>query len=266
MISVSRNPGSTLISYTYEHQRDNDRNYTDKHLSGRRRLLWQHQGTTRISQRRVAFVLKQWGSFPGYNGNRMTHWFSFWFYPLSSVLLVSAAIRLESGWTWPAVAGWLALGLLCWSLLEYALHRFVLHWCHRNSILSELQRRSHLVHHQEPRNPKLILVHPLVTLPVSAILFGLLLLALGSFFSASLFLVGIWLGFVYYEWVHYSVHTSTRKGFFLASQRHKHLSHHFKDERSCFGVTSPLWDWAFRTAGSPERLGQQRCTAPPPGS
>ena len=136
-----------------------------------------------------------------------------------------------------------------WSLLEYALHRFVLHRGHLGPIMRELQQRSHLAHHQEPKNPNLILVHPLATLPVSAALFGLFLLALGNFFPVLLLLVGTWLGFLYYEWVHYSVHVRTSESFFLTPHRCRQFSHHFIDDGSCFGVTSHLWDWVFSTLG-----------------
>ena len=42
----------------------------------------------------------------------MTRFFSFWFYPLVSIVLLSVVVRLEPGWSWFEVAGWLTGGLL----------------------------------------------------------------------------------------------------------------------------------------------------------
>ena len=60
--------------------------------------------------------------------------------------------------------------------------------------------------------------------------------------------LGVWAGFLYYEWVHYRVHISSSvRG--LNSHRRRHFAHHFVNDRTGFGVTSPLWDVVFGTYG-----------------
>jgi len=141
------------------------------------------------------------------------------------------------------------LGLFAWTLLEYGLHRFVFHidFEFRNPKAAEFINGSHLNHHVAPRDPDKLLVRPGYGLTVSAILFGLAYLLSGSVFTASGIVAGIWAGFLYYEAVHYRVHLTTAPSGFIARQRRAHFYHHFTNNEKCFGVTSPLWDYVFRT-------------------
>ena len=82
---------------------------------------------------------------------------------------------------------------------------------------------------------------------VSSILYGLLYAITGSVLSAAVILAGIWTGFLYYESVHYRVHFSLSGSGLVGRQRRAHFYHHFTNNKRCFGVTSPLWDYVFRT-------------------
>ena len=69
----------------------------------------------------------------------------------------------------------------------------------------------------------------------------------GTFEVAAFLGSGISIGYMIYEWIHYSTHhrvPRTRLGKFY---RRYHMIHHFKDTQNYFGVTSPFWDWVFRT-------------------
>ena len=166
---------------------------------------------------------------------------SFWIYPLAGVTLLYLASRLDPSRHLKELWWWIPLGLLLWTFLEYFLHR-LFHWEFRSQRVDEQSRKIHLYHHADPRHPGRILVHPIFTLPVSGLLFGLLYQAAGSGYSAAAITVGIWVGFLYHEWVHYRVHLSSGEGRLLRSQRRLHFYHHFVDSRHCFGITSPLWD------------------------
>jgi 4-hydroxysphinganine ceramide fatty acyl 2-hydroxylase len=174
---------------------------------------------------------------------------SFWIFPLIAIVLLKAAIDTEPGrvsalfWLFPA-------GLGFWTLLEYGLHRFVFHVRIplRNPYLRDIVNSSHLNHHAAPRDPTKVLVHPLYGLVISAILFGLLYAVSGSVLSAAGIMTGIWTGFLYYEAVHYRVHFSLAPSGLIAHQRRTHFYHHFTNNKKCFGVTSPLWDYVFGTA------------------
>jgi 4-hydroxysphinganine ceramide fatty acyl 2-hydroxylase len=180
---------------------------------------------------------------------RLKRFRSFWVFPLLAVLLTAIASGIEPErqlrellWLFPA-------GVFAWTLLEYILHRFIFHIRLEleNPKIRELVNASHLNHHAAPRDPDKLLVHVPYGLAVSVLLLGILLLISGSWFSAAGVLSGIWAGFLYYEAVHYRVHLTTTPSGFIARQRRVHFYHHFTNRERCFGVTSPLWDYVFRT-------------------
>lgn len=179
----------------------------------------------------------------------MRRFFSFWFYPVAAALLFWLAGREHLLPSWPVLLLELGLGLLGWTLLEYLLHRFLFHGSPGMGPLANLRRKIHLHHHRDPRDPDRLLVRPLYSLPLSALL-GVGLWQLLDFPSAVALLSGLWLGFLYYESVHYRIHRSAAAGPWLRHQRRNHFHHHFVDDSRCFGVTSPLWDLVFRTGPS----------------
>ena len=177
---------------------------------------------------------------------------SFWIYPLLSCLLFFLVLKQEP--RWGHLLWLIPVGLLMWSLLEYALHRFFFHWSPQNRKIKRILQQLHCDHHGDSRNPDKILVRPAYSLPVSGLLGGGFYAVTGSFFVATGLLVGVWTGFLYYELVHYRLHRSTRANGWLQHQRRGHFYHHFVDRHHCFGVTSPLWDLIFGTYRTTEAL------------
>ncbi|HEY3129702.1 MAG TPA: sterol desaturase family protein [Acidobacteriota bacterium] len=173
--------------------------------------------------------------------------YSFWFYPLAGSILLYAAKVLEPQHRPVEMLWLLPAGLLIWTLIEYCMHRFLFHWKIRNRKLKNLLWHLHIGHHAEPRDPEQILVPPSMSIPISGVLLGGLYLVLGSLFWAIGVIVGTWIGFLYYESVHYRLHRSAAEEGLLHYQRRRHFYHHFVDGETCFGVTSPLWDFVFGT-------------------
>ena len=170
---------------------------------------------------------------------------SFWIYPLLTglLLLLSGNWRPQA----PQLPGLIVIGLALWSLLEYLLHRFFFHWIPHNHKMRQILHQLHFNHHDDPRNPDKILVHPLYSLPVSGLLGCGFYLITGGLFASTGLLAGMWAGFLYYEWVHYRLHLGKDSKGLLKQQRRWHFHHHFVDPHHCFGVTSPLWDVVFGT-------------------
>jgi len=144
-------------------------------------------------------------------------------------------------------AGKVAIGLAFWTLLEYGFHRFLLHAEIRNATLRAVLNATHISHHMAPRDPDKILVLPSFAIVISAMLYGVLLAITRDWFDSSAILTGIWMGFLYYEAVHYRVHMSLTHSSILQHQRRAHFYHHFSNSAECFGVTSPVWDYVFGT-------------------
>jgi sterol desaturase/sphingolipid hydroxylase (fatty acid hydroxylase superfamily) len=180
---------------------------------------------------------------------RLSRFRSFWIFPLLSVVLLYATSRnqpearlYDAYWLW-------LLGLVFWTLLEYTLHRFAFHILVpiRNPRLRAILNASHLGHHAAPRDPTKVLVHPLYGIAISAVLYTLLYGISGNAFDAAAVMTGIWTGFLYYEAVHYRVHFSLSPSGLIGWQRRAHFYHHFTNNKKCFGVTSPFWDYVFGT-------------------
>ncbi len=177
---------------------------------------------------------------------RLYRFRSFWVFPLAAMGLIYVAFRGDPGslknflWLFP-------MGLAAWTLIEYGLHRFVFHITCRSPRLSEILNASHIEHHRAPRNPDRLFVHLNYSLVISTLLFGGLYAAFGRMdFSAGM-LCGIWAGFLYYEAVHYRSHLTSAATGLIGRQRRAHFYHHFTNNARCFGVTTPLWDFVFRT-------------------
>ena len=157
------------------------------------------------------------------------------------VLAGSTWVLTPGGQTFPAF-GWALFGLVAWTLVEYLLHRFVLH---------HLQpfKRLHARHHQRPT--ALIGSPTLMT----AVLFGLLVFApsyaaLGLWRTCALGL-GMLSGYLAYTLVHHGVHHWRGSTPWLQRRRRWHGLHHRSSAaQACFGVTTGVWDHLFGTSGA----------------
>ena len=86
---------------------------------------------------------------------------------------------------------------------------------------------------------------PLASITIATILLFILQWVLGDFVFA--FLPGFLVGYATYLFVHYIVHAyQPPKNVFRTLWIH-HGIHHYKDHERAFGVSSPLWDYVFRT-------------------
>lgn len=140
----------------------------------------------------------------------------------------------------------LSAGFFIWTLFEYLFHRFVFHFHPKNPTVKKFWYLLHEVHHEYP-NDRLRLVLP----PAESILFAVLayfvissLLPLRVFYP---FVMGFTAGYLIYDMVHYSVHHRPMKGEFAGFFKQHHLRHHFQEGDRGYGVSSPLWDYVFRT-------------------
>jgi sterol desaturase/sphingolipid hydroxylase (fatty acid hydroxylase superfamily) len=166
-------------------------------------------------------------------------------------------VPLASGlalWAWHDAAlpeaakpALMALGMLVWTLIEYLLHRFLLHYRPQRPALLAVVEKLHLGHHRNPQDESKVTVPVSGSLPIAGGLLGLYRLMTGSWQVAALLMTGSIAGYLYYETVHFWIHCGARRGRWLGQQRANHLSHHFKDQTRCFGVTTQVWDLILGT-------------------
>ncbi|MCX5516011.1 sterol desaturase family protein [Kaistia algarum] len=131
-------------------------------------------------------------------------------------------------------------GIFVWTLVEYLVHRFVLHHL-------VYFRDLHGLHHQSPT----ALIGTPVWMSFALLLVGVVLPSwwffgfdIGSGFSA-----GMITGYLAYTFAHHILHHwKMTPGTYLYRLKHKHALHHFRHEDGNFGVTSLFWDYVFGTA------------------
>lgn len=151
------------------------------------------------------------------------------------------------------LAGMVVAGVVTWTFAEYVLHRWVFHWTNDTAWGKRVHFLLHGVHHDFP-NDKDRLVMPLLTsTPLAVIFYSLFCFSLGQTWGEPLF-VGFTFGYLCYDGTHYAVHhfkQTSRIGKFI--KRH-HMLHHHADHSGGFGVSSPLWDFVFRTMPQVKKL------------
>ena len=145
-----------------------------------------------------------------------------------------------------AILGLMAGGWLTWTLTEYWMHRLVFHFEPVRGVGARLHWIIHGVHHDHPNDPLRLVMPPSVSVPLSALFFGLFALVLGTP-EAYPFTAGFLSGYLVYDMLHYHLHhhaPTTRSGRWL---RELHMRHHFQDDTRGFGISAPFWDAVFRT-------------------
>jgi 4-hydroxysphinganine ceramide fatty acyl 2-hydroxylase len=133
-------------------------------------------------------------------------------------------------------------GLFTWTLMEYILHRYVFHIDEYFPVLKRLPYMLHGVHHEHPRDHERLFMPPLPGAIIAFVLFLLWYLFLRQYAFA--FMAGISNGYLFYSFIHYTVHI--KPAVFHKLWTH-HAKHHYIYSDKAFGVSSPLWDIVFGT-------------------
>ena len=137
------------------------------------------------------------------------------------------------------------VGWLIWTLLEYVIHRFLFHYQPKSRPGKVLHFVVHGVHHDYPNDASRLVMPPVVSLPLAVFFYVLFALVFGRFFSP--IIAGLISGYLFYDSLHYATHHfAMRKGAWSWLKQY-HLRHHFQDDHSGYGVSSPLWDYIFGT-------------------
>jgi len=179
------------------------------------------------------------------------HFKPFFFYACGGILLGAAAIAREPS-AWPSLLGLALLGFALWPFLEYALHRG-LHIRARSARVRALLHRAHGLHHERPQVVGSNFIRFEASASASALLFLLFLSVLGTWSRAAALLLGLWGGYLLYEFTHYVAHFGRPRTAWMRAMRRHHRRHHRGEGRARFGVTTPIGDWLCGTLREPGR-------------
>jgi dihydroceramide fatty acyl 2-hydroxylase len=161
------------------------------------------------------------------------------------VVVAMEWIGADRGYAWWQLALLTLAGIAVWTLTEYWLHRLVFHWEPDNAFGRRMHFIIHGVHHDHPNDKMRLVMPPSVSIPLAALFFLAFWLILGD--AAFPVFAGFIVGYLFYDYTHYYVHHFVPKTDFGKRLREHHMRHHFQDHRYGYGVSSPIWDYAFRT-------------------
>jgi dihydroceramide fatty acyl 2-hydroxylase len=161
------------------------------------------------------------------------------------VIVAMFWIGATDGYSVPALLGFLVIGLFVWTLTEYWLHRLVFHWEPDNAFGRRMHFIIHGIHHDHPNDKMRLVMPPSVSVPLAALFLFAFWLIVGD--AGFPIFGGFILGYLAYDYTHYYVHHFVPKSKLGKKLREQHMRHHFQDHRYGYGVSSPLWDVAFRT-------------------
>ena len=180
-------------------------------------------------------------------------------YPVSVLYTLAASatlgVALATAPQPAAAVAWYAGGWVAWTLAEYLVHRYVLHWRFPDGpgawqhFLHVTFDSLHSEHHARPWDGNHIngAIHDTL---LFVTLFGAL-----AFLAPAHTAPALWAGFiqayVVEEWVHHSVHFKgvypLRGRYWRYITRHHCYHHSPRGSELAFGLTSGLWDAVFDT-------------------
>ena len=138
-------------------------------------------------------------------------------------------------------------GIVYWSFLEYAIHRFLYHIHYPTKLIKYFLGSFHMYHHSDMTDHRVLnagfimvyFVTPTVLSPLMLVTQDLSLLAsVGT---------GLVAAHYFYEWVHYTLHYKAHDTGYLNYIQKYHFHHHDKNPNANFGNTSHVWDVVFGT-------------------
>jgi sterol desaturase/sphingolipid hydroxylase (fatty acid hydroxylase superfamily) len=145
-----------------------------------------------------------------------------------------------------SILGLMVFGVFIWTITEYLLHRFIFHWELKSKLGARIHFIFHGVHHDYPSDSRRLVMPPSVSIPLATLFFFLFEFLIGDI-SVMPFFAGFLIGYLFYDISHYAVHHfNMHSKFWLAIKNH-HIKHHYQDPDKGYGVSSPIWDYVFRT-------------------
>lgn len=169
---------------------------------------------------------------------KAAYWADFGIYGTAVAVLAIALSAFAPREQWLTLAALVVLGAVAWTLMEYALHRFVLHGL--EPFLSW-----HAEHHERPT--ALMGTPTLLSISLVALLVFLPGLLAAGFWKASALTLGVTAGYLAYALTHHATHHWRSRSPWMARRKRWHARHHHT--AACYGVSCSFWDKVFGSTG-----------------
>ena len=141
---------------------------------------------------------------------------------------------------------YVGLGLVFWTLTEYAMHRYVFHFDAKSKAGKYLVFLFHGIHHDDPQDPTRLVMPPVVSIALAIPFYFLFKLALGAE-ACMPFFAGFIAGYLVYDFLHFATHHFMFKAKWFKTLKENHMKHHYMAKPGKWGVSSPIWDYVFGT-------------------
>ena len=141
---------------------------------------------------------------------------------------------------------WLPLGWITWDLMEYVIHRSFFHWEGNGPFTRKIHDIIHGYHHRYP-DDSLRLVMPLGASIPLAIVIAFLLALVGKPAATIPYFCGIVVGYLFYDFTHWSTHYRTPATAWGRAIRSHHMAHHFANPEMNFGISHRWVDFLVGT-------------------
>lgn len=141
-------------------------------------------------------------------------------------------------------------GMICWSLFEYTIHRFVFHFFAESERARKIVYVIHGNHHEYPRDKERLFMPAVPSLIIALTIFTIMYviaLIFGATNGVFAFFPGFLLGYLIYGSMHYAIHAWNPPFKWMKPLWRNHHLHHYKNVELGFGVSSTLWDHVFGT-------------------
>ena len=159
------------------------------------------------------------------------YWFAMVTDLAAAVALFFVVIRHRST-SWALPAAFITIGFMAWGLLEYVLHRWVLHG------RPSMARRSHARHHAD--DTALLSTPGLVAIAAACGLWTMLSKVFRTEVASQL-VFGLYVGYNHYALVHHWQHRQHTALTYVRTLERVHRTHHAQHTVN-YGVTTTLWD------------------------
>ena len=148
--------------------------------------------------------------------------------------------------TLPVLAAMVPLGFFTWQAAEYFVHKKLFHWQGIGPISRRFHDISHGFHHKYPDDPDRLVMPLAVSISLASLVGGLLYFLHLPAFTVPWF-TGFLAGYLFYDFMHWATHFLKPRTAWGKVMRAHHMSHHFADVDTNFGISNR---WVDRLMGT----------------
>ncbi|MBT4792345.1 MAG: hypothetical protein HON90_12310 [Halobacteriovoraceae bacterium] len=164
------------------------------------------------------------------------------------MLIMAIYLLTQIEWSWISLSVGTFLGVAYWTFFEYAMHRFLYHRIFKSKFSNELWQSFHMFHHRNIQEKSVLNANYLFLIPMALVNISILyIISLGKLNVLLFAVISLVISYMFYEWVHYSIHTNPFKNNYIQYISKYHLHHHHKTALKNFGNTSSFWDIVLGT-------------------